>query len=373
MQFIDLRAQYLSAKDQIDSAVQRVLAHGSYIMGPEVEEFEELLANYVGVKNVISCGNGTDAIQLSLMAQEIGPGDVVFCPTFTFFATMEAISLVGATPIFVDSEPSGFNICPQNLASKIHEVKQGKLGKPKAILAVDLFGLPANYVALSKLAEENELTLIEDAAQGMGGSIVKRKAGSFGDIATTSFFPAKPLGCYGDGGAVLTNDDDIANKVRSLRVHGKGENKYDNIRIGLNSRLDTLQAAILIQKIRLFPSEVERRNVVASKYLDGISSNALGLPKLPSGFGSSWAQYTLLAESFEHRAGIMQKLKNEGIPTAVYYAKCGHQQTAYERNASVDASFPNAECYSERAFSIPMHPFLEDEMITKIISVLNKY
>ncbi len=252
MHFIDLESQYKHLKTKIDKRIQGVLNHGHYIMGPEVRELEHALAEYVGVKHAITCANGTDALQLALMALEIGEGDAVFCPTFTFFATAEVIAYANATPVFVDSDERTFNICPKNLEEQITKVIEKGALKPKAIIAVDLFGLPANYVELEKLAAKYDLYLIEDAAQGFGGAINGKKAGGFGDIATTSFFPAKPLGCYGDGGAVFTNDDKLAALIESYRVHGKGSDKYDNVRIGLNSRLDTIQAAILLEKLAEF-------------------------------------------------------------------------------------------------------------------------
>ena len=258
MQFIDLAAQYQSLKEKIDARIQTVLEHGKYIMGPEVQELEQNLSEYVGVKHTVSCANGTDALTLALMVFDIKPGDAVFCPTFTFFSTAETIAFEGATPIFVDSDEYTFNICPIDLEKRIEKVlAEGKL-KPKAIIAVDLFGLPADYPALRKIADKYDLKIIEDAAQGFGGEINGKRAGSFGDIATTSFFPAKPLGCYGDGGALFTDNDVYAELLSSYRVHGKGKDKYDNVRIGMNSRLDTIQAAILLEKLSVFPQELVR-------------------------------------------------------------------------------------------------------------------
>ena len=266
MEFIDLKAQYARIEEKINQRISNALSHGKHIMGPEVFELEEQLADFVGVKHAISCANGTDALQLSLMALEIGQNDAVFCPTFTFFATAEVIALVGATPIFVDSDPKTFNMCPKDLLVKIKQVKaEGKLNL-KAIIPVDLFGLPADFPNINKIAKEFNLHLIEDAAQGLGGEIEGKKAGSFGDIATTSFFPAKPLGCFGDGGMVFTDNDDFAGVIKSLRIHGKGQHKYDNVRIGLNSRLDTIQAAILLEKLAIFPDEIISRQQVAKEY-----------------------------------------------------------------------------------------------------------
>jgi len=354
MQFIDLKAQYQHLKEKIDKRIADVLAHGKYIMGPEVQELEEKLAEYVGVKHAITCANGTDALTLSLMVLEIKEGDAVFCPTFTFFATAEVISFANATPVFVDSNEQTFNICPQDLERQIQKViAEGKL-IPKAIIAVDLFGLPANYPELEKIAEKYNLKLIEDAAQGFGGSIDGNKAGSFGDIATTSFFPAKPLGCYGDGGAVFTNNDDYAELLRSYRVHGKGSDKYDNVRIGVNSRLDTIQAAILLEKLAEFPTELINRNKAAANYENELS-NLYKTPQVPDGYVSSWAQYSLLSE---YREQVMAQYKGKGIPTVIYYGTCMHQQTAFSELGYQEGDFPVAEKLCQEVFSLPMHPYM---------------
>lgn len=355
MQFIDLGAQYIHLKEKIDQCIHKVLDHGNYIMGPEVEEFENQLAQYVGAKHAISCANGTDALQLAMMVLDIEPGDAVFCPTFTFFATAEVIAYAGATPIFVDSDPATFNICPVDLECRIKSViKEGKL-RPRAVIAVDLFGLPADYPALESLCEYYELKLIEDAAQGFGGDINGKRAGSFGDMATTSFFPAKPLGCYGDGGAIFTDNDEYANLFRSYRVHGKGKDKYDNVRIGLNSRLDTIQAAILLEKLVAFPSELRARNKVAAIYSAQLSSH-FETPQIPEEYLSSWAQYTLKSDS---RDLLMSELKSAGIPTMIYYGICMHQQTAFNYLNHKDADFPVASNLCKTVFSLPIHPYLE--------------
>lgn len=368
MQFIDLASQYTYLKDKIDNRIHKVLHEANFIMGAEVEEFENNLASYLGVKHVISCANGTDALQLVMMAMDIKPGDAVFCPTFTFFATAEVISLAGATPVFVDSDPDTFNMCPNNLEEKIRSVvKQGML-RPRAIIAVDLFGQPADYDRLQSIASNFGLKLIEDAAQGFGGEIRGKRAGSFGDIATTSFFPAKPLGCYGDGGAVMTDNDSLATLIRSLRVHGKGKDKYDNVRIGLNSRLDTLQAAILIEKLDVFPQELERRNQVAAHYAEALSKY-FATPTVPEGYLSSWAQYTLKSEA---RVEVMEKLKAEGIPTNIYYGTCMHLQTAFADLGYKKGDFPIAEKLAESVFSIPMHPYMTSADVNKVVSTLAK-
>ncbi|WP_420554886.1 DegT/DnrJ/EryC1/StrS family aminotransferase [Neptuniibacter marinus] len=362
MQFIDLATQYQHLKTRIDKRIQTVLDHGQYIMGPEVQELEEKLAEYVGVKHAITCANGTDALTLAMMVLDIKEGDAVFCPTFTFFATAETIAFQKATPVFVDSDEATFNICSIDLEKRIRQtIAEGKLN-PKAIVAVDLFGLPANYPELERIAEKYNLKLIEDAAQGFGGSITnqqgtKRFAGSFGDIATTSFFPAKPLGCYGDGGAVFTNNDEYAELLKSLRVHGKGSDKYDNVRIGMNSRLDTIQAAILLEKLAEFPQELINRNKVAANYEKTLSSQ-YKTPQVPEGYISSWAQYTLVSDS---RDAEMKKYKEQGVPTMIYYATCMHQQTVFKGLNYKTGDFSIAEKLAKSVFSLPMYPYLRHE------------
>lgn len=354
MQFIDLQAQYKHLQDKIDARIRTVLEHGKYIMGPEVQELEQQLAEYVGVKHAITCANGTDALQLTMMAFDIKAGDAVFCPTFTFFATAEVVAFSGATPVFVDSDEATFNICPQDLERHIEKVIAAGQLTPKAIIAVDLFGLPANYPELERIANKFGLKLIEDAAQGFGGEINGQRAGSFGDIATTSFFPAKPLGCYGDGGALFTNDDDLAELLRSYRVHGKGSDKYDNVRIGMNSRLDTIQAAVLLEKLAEFPTELVKRNAAAEKYTAELSTR-FNTPHVPAGYLSSWAQYTLVDEN---RDAIMAEYKAQGIPTMIYYGTCMHEQTAFKGLGYSHGDFPVAERLARQVFSLPMHPYL---------------
>ncbi|UCX03994.1 DegT/DnrJ/EryC1/StrS family aminotransferase [Shewanella glacialimarina] len=362
MQFIDLAAQYEHLKTRIDSRIQTVLDHGCYIMGPEVEELESQLADYVGVKHAITCANGTDALQLCMMVLDIKEGDAVFCPTFTFFATAEVVAFANATPVFVDSDVQTFNICPVDLEKRILEViSEGKL-IPRAIIAVDLFGLPANYPEIQKIADKYGLKLIEDAAQGFGGAINGQRAGSFGDIATTSFFPAKPLGCYGDGGAIFTNNDDYATLLKSLRVHGKGSDKYDNVRIGINSRLDTIQAAVLLEKLAVFPQELVHRNRAASFYSTRLSDRFV-TPILPAGYTSSWAQYTLIDDK---REAVMAEYKSKGVPTMIYYGTCMHQQTAFSHLNYSDADFPIASLLAKQVFSLPMHPYITETSLESI-------
>jgi len=358
MQFIDLQAQYKHLKPKIDARIHKVLDHGKYIMGPEVFELEEKLAEYVGVKHAVTCANGTDALTLCLMVLGIKEGDAVFCPTFTFFATAETIAFAKATPVFVDSDEATFNICPIDLEQRIKvTLAEGKL-IPKAIIAVDLFGLPANYPELQKIADQYNLKLVEDAAQGFGGSINDKRAGSFGDIATTSFFPAKPLGCYGDGGAVFTDNDEYAELLRSFRVHGKGDDKYDNVRVGMNSRLDTIQAAILLEKLAEFPQELINRNKAAVKYEQELGSKFI-TPKAPDGYTSSWAQYTIVSEG---RDVLMLAFKEKSVPTVIYYSKCVHQQTTFNFLGYQQGDFPIAERLANEVFSLPMHGYLPDNI-----------
>ena len=357
MEFIDLAAQYQHLKARIDKRIQNVLDHGQYIMGPEVQKLEEKLAEYVGVRHAITCANGTDALTLALMVLEIGEGDAVFLPTFTFFASAETVAYAKATPVFVDSDPVTFNICPVDLEKRIQAViAEGKLN-PKAIMAVDLFGLPANYPEIQKLADKYDLKIIEDSAQGFGGGINGRRAGSFGDIATTSFFPAKPLGCYGDGGAIFTNSDEYAELIKSYRVHGKGVDKYDNVRIGMNSRLDTIQAAILLEKLAEFPQELINRNKFAEQY-EAKLGEKFNTPKVPEGYVSSWAQYTLVSEN---RNKIMAQCNEQGIPTMIYYRTCMHQQTGFIELNYKNGDFPVAEKLACTVFSLPMHPYMHKE------------
>ena len=365
MQFIDLASQYQHLKTKIDERIHNVLDHGQYIMGPEVKELEQNLAEYVGVKHAITCANGTDALTLALMALDIGEGDAVFVPTFTFFASAETIAFAKATPVFVDSDADTFNICPKDLERKIQTVQSEGQLRLKAIMAVDLFGLPANYPAIREIADRYGLKVIEDSAQGFGGSIKGKKAGSFGDIATTSFFPAKPLGCYGDGGALFTDNDNYAALIESYRVHGKGQDKYDNVRIGMNSRLDTIQAAVLLEKLAAFPQELINRNELANQYTAGLSEK-FNTPKTPEGYISSWAQYTLIADSTEQREQIMTYLKERGIPSMIYYDTCMHQQTAFQDLGSQEVGFPVAEKLAAAVFSLPMHPYMTNEDYQKV-------
>ena len=369
MQFIDLKAQFEALRTGIEQRIDSVLAHGNYIMGPEVAEFEGKLAEYCGVSDAVSCANGTDALVLGLRALEIGPGDAVFTTPFTFFATAEAIMLAGATPVFADIDRRTYNLDPMALRREIERTKAAGKLKLRAVMTVDLFGQPADYRAIEPLCAEYGLDLIEDAAQGFGGAIGDRRCGGFGRVAATSFFPAKPLGCYGDGGAVLTDDTALADAVRSLRVHGKGADKYDNVRIGTNSRLDTVQAAILLEKLAAFPRELDLRQKVAERYAARLPST-LTAPFVPNGYSSSWAQYAVLARDGAERERIMAALASAKIPTMIYYAKPLHLQPALSELGYAAGDFPVAEDVSSRIFSLPMGPYLTEADQQRVIDLL---
>ena len=365
--FIDLNAQYQRIEDDVNQSIRKVLDHGSYIMGPEVRELESQLSQFCGSKHTISCSNGTDAIVMALMALEIGPGDSVFTPSFTFFATAEAISTVGATPIFVDIDAETYNLDAECLENAIESAQKNSGLNAKAVIAVDLFGLPADYSAIRKVCDNHGLALIEDAAQGFGGKYFDKVAGALGDISTTSFFPAKPLGCYGDGGAVFTDNDDLADRLRSIRVHGKGSDKYDNVRMGLNARLDTLQAAILISKLSIFADEIDRRQNVANLYTEKLQG-VVKTPYIPQSYESVWAQYTVQSDK---REAIIETLKSEGIPTAIYYPTPCHLSTAYADLGYQSGDLPVTEMASQSVFSLPMHPYLESDLIEKICGIIS--
>jgi UDP-2-acetamido-2-deoxy-ribo-hexuluronate aminotransferase len=398
MDFIDLAAQQRRIADTLQANCARVLAHGQYINGPEVRELEQTLAAYVGTKHAVGCASGTDALLLALMALGIGPGDAVFTTPFTFVATAEVISLLGATPIFVDIDPATFNIDPVKLEAAIVAVAEkglpadapprtadapslgvvaiqaafpdrriidrSKAGRrkedhprPRAVIPVDLFGLPADYDAITTVAARHGLKVIEDAAQSFGGEYKGKKAGAFGEIACTSFFPAKPLGCYGDGGMCFTNDDRIDELLRSIRVHGQGSDKYENVRIGINGRLDTLQAAILLAKFSLFLEEIKLRQEVARRY-DELLASLVETPRIPPGYLSAWAQYSILAANSDERSAILVKMKAAGIPTAIYYPKPLHRQKAFAYLGLDEEGFPVSDDCAGRIFSLPMHPYL---------------
>ena len=362
MQFRDLHAQYQALKPEIDAGIQAVIESTGFILGKPVAELEEKLAAYAGRRHCVAVANGTEALQLALMAYDVGPGDAVFTSDFTYFASAGCASIIGATPILADIDLDTFNMSPAALEKQIERVlAEGRL-TPKFIIPVDLFGLPANYPEIEKIAAKYGLRILEDAAQGFGGAINGRRACSFGDISATSFFPAKPLGCYGDGGAIFTDDDAIAARLRSLRASGKSpEDKYDNREIGMNSRLDTLQAAILLPKLKAFAEyELDAVNRVAEKYTAALKDRVV-TPSVPDGFLSSWAQYTILLENRTQRDSVQAKLKENGIPSMIYYPRGLHQQAAYKRMQLDDADYPNTAAATQRVLSLPMHPYLNDE------------
>ena len=366
--FIDLAAQQKRLNKKITNRIDKVLSHGKYIMGPEVSELEKSLANYMRVNNVISCGSGTDALVLALMAYNIGPGDIVFCPAFTFPATAESIAILGATPYFIDVEENTFNISIDSLNMAIKDIIKEDKFTMKAIIAVDLYGLPADYKSLQKVARTYNLKLISDAAQSFGATYFNKKVGSLADVTCVSFFPAKPLGCYGDGGAIITDDKLIAEKITSLRVHGKGKTKYDIDFIGLNSRLDTIQAAILLAKLEDFEWEFKKRNELADNY-NNFFKKYIEIPYIPEGSQSVWAQYTL---KHKDRDIIQNQLNDIGIPTMVYYPVPMHLQKAYKK--FYRGKLINSENLSKEVFSIPMYPDMlyEDQkyIIENIIKLI---
>jgi dTDP-4-amino-4,6-dideoxygalactose transaminase len=408
MQFIDLAAQQKRIRDKIESNISTVLDHGRYIMGPEVKQLEERLADFVGVKHAIGCASGTDALLMALMSLGVGPGDAIFTSPFTFIATAEVISLLGATPVFVDIDSQTFNIDPDKLELAIQAVKEhdtsiyplptasnqsssrlprrnsGEDGasvlspqtsvlKAKGIIPVDLFGLPADYARIDDIAKRLGLFVVEDAAQSFGAEISGTRACAFGRIACTSFFPAKPLGCYGDGGMCFTDDENLSEIMESIRVHGKGHHKYDNVRIGVNGRLDTLQAGILLAKFDIFPEEIELRQQVADRYTELLGART-GLipPVFPPDFKSAWAQYSILAKDSTLRSSLQDKLKDAQIPTAIYYPKPLHLQSAFSDLGYKSGDFPVSEDCADRIFSVPMHPYLTKDEQQKIADSIGR-
>ena len=370
MQFRDLKQQYQVLKEDIDQAMIKVATDCNFISGAQVSELEKELAEYVGVKNCVTCANGTDALSIAMMTWGIGKGDAVFVPDFTFFSSGEIVSHCGATPVFVDVDKDTYNISVSSLEEAIEKVlQQGDL-TPRAVVAVDLFGLQADLKQIRPLAEKYGLLILEDGAQGFGGEIDGQKACSFGDIATTSFFPAKPLGCYGDGGALFTDDDELADIMRSIRVHGKGAMKYDNVRIGLNSRLDTIQAAILSVKLRAFREyELDEVNKAADRYTALLSGKVI-TPVVPDGFYSSWAQYTIQLPDQETRDRLQAEMKEKGIPTMVYYPKPMHKQLAFGLDSDYGFDCSVTERLCDTVLSLPMHPYLEEDDIAKVADVI---
>lgn len=372
MQFRDLKQQYQVLKTDIDKAILDVAASSAYIMGPQVKELERQLADYVGTRHCISCASGTDALTLALKAWGIQPGDAVFVPDFTFFSSAEAVSLEGATPVFVDVDRETFNIDPADLENKIEAtIQKGEL-TPKTIIAVDMFGLPANYPVLRRIACRHNLPILEDGAQGFGGTINGKRNCSFGDISITSFFPSKPLGCYGDGGACFTDNDEWAALMDSYRMHGKGASKYENVRIGMNSRLDTIQASILQVKLKAFAEESAAINKAAAEYTARLTG-IVEIPVVPAGFLSSWAQYTVKLNSKTERDGLQAYLKGQGIPSMVYYPTPMHRQKAYETTDSSEPDCPVADKLCETVLSLPIHPYISLEDIHDVCDAIKTF
>jgi dTDP-4-amino-4,6-dideoxygalactose transaminase len=363
--FVDLDAQLARIRPHLEAAIARVLAHGQYIMGPEIAELERRLAVVAGARHALTCSSGTDALLLALVALGAGAGDAILTPTYTFAATAEVVPWVGAVPIFVDVRPDTFNLDPDRLDAGITTARRLGL-RPVGVIAVDLFGQPADYDRIGAVAEAHGLWVIADGAQSFGATYHMRPVGSLAKITTTSFFPAKPLGCFGDGGALFTDDAVLAEIVRSLRVHGQGEHKYDNVRIGLNARLDTLQAAILLTKLDIFAEELAARQRAAERY-DQLLQGAIRTPRLLDGATSSWAQYTLMSPA---RNEVAARLKAHGIPTAIYYARPLHRQPAYRAYPTAEGGCPVAERLAEQALNLPMHPYLDAEAQTRIATAV---
>jgi UDP-2-acetamido-2-deoxy-ribo-hexuluronate aminotransferase len=367
--FIDLQAQQEKIYPRLMEKIQGVLGHGQYILGPEVMALEEQLAAYVGVRHAISCASGTDALLMALMAYGVGPGHAVYVPTFTFIATAEVVQLVGATPIFVDVDPLTFNIDPHSLEQAIRRVEEKRSGlnlTPRGIITVDLFGQPADYEKINHLARAHGLLVLEDAAQAFGATYQGRRAGSLGDVAATSFFPAKPLGCYGDGGAIFTDNDEIAKVLRSIRVHGQGDHRYDHVRIGINGRLDTIQAAVLLAKLEIFDEEATARQLVAARYSRALAG-LVETPFIHPECTSAWAQFSVQSNG---REALQRKLQDAGIPTAIYYPKPLHLQQAFAHLGYQPGDFPVSERLAARIFSLPMHPYLSAADQEKIVMAM---
>jgi dTDP-4-amino-4,6-dideoxygalactose transaminase len=369
MQFIDLGAQRARLGARLDKAIADAVADGRYILGPQVADFEKRLADYAGVSHVVACANGTDALLLPLMAHGVGRGDAVFVPSFTFAATAEVVALAHAEPVFVDVDPDSYNIDRASLEAAVAMVKaEGRL-TPRAVIPVDLFGLAADYRGIDAIAARENLVVVEDAAQAVGGKAGNRMCGAFGSVAATSFYPAKPLGCYGDGGAMFTNDADLAERLRSLAFHGKGETQYDNVHVGLNSRLDTIQAAILLEKLAILEEEMEARQRVAARYAAGLAG-IVKTPAIPSDHRSAWAQYAIETPD---RDALKAELGRHGIPSVIYYVKPLHLQKAYERFPRTPAGLPVSESLPERILCLPMHPYLSEADQDRVIVTIRAF
>lgn len=384
MQFIDLAAQQARIRDRIEERIRAVLDHGKYIMGPEIARLERELAEFAGVRFALGCASGTDALLMALMARGVGPGDAIFTSPFTFIATAEVVALLGATPVFVDIDPATFNMSPTGLERAAEALGTGRPDlhplpanfaslRPRGVVGVDIFGLPAEYDAIQGVADRYGMFVVEDAAQSFGAEYKGRRAGALGEMGCTSFFPAKPLGCYGDGGAVFTDDEALAERLRSIRVHGQGSHKYDNDRIGINGRLDALQAAILLVKMEIFPEEIGLRQEAAARYTAAIAEiEGLTPPTVPEGMTSVYAQYSVLARDGKHRAEVQEALKSEGVPSVVYYPKPLHLQRAFAELGYGEGQFPVSEDCSRRIFSLPMHPYLSAEDQERVAGALRK-
>ncbi len=367
--FIDLKAQQKKIRANIDARVAKVLDHGAYILGPEVSEVEQRLVQYVGMKHCVTCGNGTDALLMALMAYDVRPGDAIFVPSFTFVATAEVVALAGATPIFLEIDERTYNVDPSRLEETIVEFKRKNAGlRPRGIIPVDLFGQPADYDSIASIAKRHGLFVLEDAAQGFGGAYKGKKTCVFGDIAATSFFPAKPLGCYGDGGAIFTNDDTVKEKLLSIRVHGQGKDKYDNVRIGINGRMDTIQAAVLLAKMDVFDDELKARQRIAARYTH-LLGNTVATPYVRPDCTSCWAQYSVLTDN---RDSVLAGLKSRNVPAAIYYPKPLHLQEAFGSLGYKRGDFPVTERIAGKIFSIPMHPYLDETTQDYIVASIKE-
>jgi dTDP-4-amino-4,6-dideoxygalactose transaminase len=367
--FIDIAAQRQRLGERIDAAVARVLGHCQFILGPEVRELEAALAAFCGARHAVTCASGTDALLMVLMARGLGPGDAVICPSFTFCATAEVVARVGATPVFADIDAATFNIAPESAMRAVAAARQAGLN-PRMVVPVDLFGLPADFAAINALAAAEKLFVLDDAAQAFGAMVGNRRLGTLADAAATSFFPAKPLGCYGDGGAVFTDDDDMRDILLSLRTHGQGADRYDNVRIGLTARLDTIQAAVLIEKLKIFPDEIAERNRIARRYWQHLG-DVVKVPTVPNDMTSVWAQYTIRVEA-GRRAAFASALKAQGIPTAIYYPKPLHRQEAYRHFPADPCGLPVSDLVAEEVISLPMHSYLDGTTQDRIIAAIRR-
>jgi len=367
--FIDVAAQRHRLGSRIDAAVTRVLAHCQFVLGPEVRELEAALAAFCGARHAVTCASGTDALLMVLMAKEIGPGDAVVCPSFTFCATAEMVALVGATPVFADVDAATFNIAPDSATRAVAAARHAGLN-PRMIIPVDLFGQPADFAAIKALAAAEQLFVLDDAAQAFGAIVGNRRLGTLADATATSFFPAKPLGCYGDGGAVFTDDDDMRDILVSLRTHGQGADRYDNVRIGLAARLDTIQAAVLIEKLKIFPEEIAERNRIARRYSQHLA-DVVGVPAVPDNMTSVWAQYTIRVKAGS-RDALAAALKAQGIPTAIYYPKPLHRQEAYRHFPADPHGLPVCDLIADEVISLPMHAYLDDTTQDRIIAAVRR-